>query len=161
MTRPHPRPSLILNTVLDMVFRTALVFAAFLLFAGHNAPGGGFVAGLVTGVALVLRYVAGGADEVDRVARVHETTVLGSGLFLAAGTGIAGWFTGGSFLHASKVEIDLPLLGTLKATSALLFDLGVYLIVVGLTLSLLRSLGAAADQDFQHALQHPERGDGS
>lgn len=161
MTRPHPRPSLILDTVLDMVFRTALVFSTFLLFAGHNAPGGGFVAGLVTGVALVLRYVAGGADEVDRVARAHETTLLGSGLLLAAGTGIAGWFTGGSFLHASKVEIDLPVLGALKATSALLFDLGVYLIVVGLTLSLLRSLGAAADEDFQHALQHPERGDGS
>lgn len=148
--RPHgPRPSLILDTVLDMVTRTALLFSFFLLFAGHNAPGGGFVGGLVAASALVLRYVAGGADRVDAVARVHETTLLGTGLLLAALTGAAGWWFGDAFLYGAKLEADVPVLGHLKATSALAFDIGVYLVVVGLGLSLLRSLGAAADRELQ------------
>ncbi len=148
MTVPNPRPSLIFDTVLDMVFRTALLFSVFLLFAGHNAPGGGFVGGLVAATALVLRYVAGGAAEVDRVAHVHETTLLGSGLLIAALTGAAGWLMGDAFLASGKVEVDVPLMGTLKATSALPFDIGVYLVVVGLGLALLRSLGVAADLDM-------------
>lgn len=156
MTAPGPRPSLIFDTVLDMVFRTALVFSAFLLFAGHNAPGGGFVGGLVAAAALVLRYVAGGAAEVDRVAPVHETTLLGSGLLLAAVTGAAGWAMGGAFLYAGKVEVEVPVLGTLKATSALPFDIGVYLVVVGLGLMFLRSLGAAADRDVDTEAVDPD-----
>ncbi len=145
MTTP-PR-SLILDTVLDMVTRTALLFSAFLLFAGHNAPGGGFVGGLVAATALVLRYVAGGADEVDALAAVHENTLLGTGLLLAALTGATGWIAGGTLLSSAKLEVDVPVLGTLKATSALPFDVGVYLVVVGLGLALLRSLGAAADEE--------------
>lgn len=146
---PRPRQSIIFDTVLDVVTRTALLFSVFLLFAGHNAPGGGFVGGLVAATALVLRYVAGGADEVDAVAAVHESTLLGSGLLLAALTGMAGWVAGGAFLYSAKVEVHVPVLGTLKATSALPFDIGVYLVVVGLGLALLRSLGAAADRDQQ------------
>lgn len=150
MTRPsghRPRPSVILDTVLDVVFRTALLFSAFLLFAGHNAPGGGFIGGLVAAAALVLRYVAGGAAELDRVVAVHESTLLGGGLLLAVATGAAGWVFGGAFLYMGKLEVDLPVLGTLKATSALAFDIGVYLVVIGLGLALLRALGAAADRD--------------
>ena len=147
MTTPSatPRRSLILDTVLDMVTRTALLFSGFLLFAGHNAPGGGFVGGLVAATTLVLRYVAGGAEEVDAVAAVDEHTLLGSGLLLAALTGVMGWITGGAFLASATLETHVPVLGTLKATSALPFDVGVYLVVVGLGLALLRSLGAAAD----------------
>lgn len=156
MSAPGPRASLVFDTVLDMVFRTALVFSAFLLFAGHNAPGGGFVGGLVAASAMVLRYVAGGAAEVDRVAPVHESTLLGSGLLLAALTGAAGWAIGGQFLYAGKVQVDLPVLGTLKATSALPFDIGVYLVVVGLGLTLVRSLGAAADRDVDVATTDPD-----
>ena len=149
MTTPsEPRRSLIFDTVLDMVTRTALLFSAFLLFAGHNAPGGGFVGGLVAASALVLRYVAGGAPQVDAVAAVHETTLLGTGLLVAALTGLWGFVAGGAFLYSDKVEVEVPLLGTLKATSALPFDIGVYLVVVGLGLALLRSLGQASDQDL-------------
>lgn len=147
-TAPRPRPSVIFDTLLDMVFRTALVFSAFLLFAGHNAPGGGFVGGLVAATALVLRYVAGGAPEVDRIVAVHELTLLGAGLLVAALTGMAGWLMGEAFFYAGHVEADLPVLGHLKASSALAFDIGVYLIVIGLGLALVRSLGRAADLDL-------------
>jgi multicomponent Na+:H+ antiporter subunit A len=152
---PRPRRSLILDTVLDMVTRTALLFSAFLLFAGHNAPGGGFVGGLVAATALTLRYVAGGAERVDVVAAVHEATLLGAGLLVAALSGMAGWVLGTGFLDQVEVEAHVPLLGELHATTALAFDIGVYLVVVGLGLALLRSLGAAADADLAH---HAERG---
>lgn len=142
-----PRPSIILDTVLDMLFRTALLFSVFLLFAGHNAPGGGFVGGLVAAAALVLRYVAGGVAEVDRVVPVGELTLLGTGLLIAAIAGASGWFVADAFLGSAKLEVGVPLLGTLKATTALPFDVGVYLVVVGLGLGLLRSLGAEADSD--------------
>lgn len=154
----QPRPSVILNTVLDMVFRTALLFSFFLLFAGHNAPGGGFIGGLVASAGLVLRYVAGGAPELDRVVRLHETTLLGAGLVVATLTGMTGWLSGGAFLYSAKLEADVAVLGTLKATSALPFDIGVYLVVIGLTLALLRSLGAAADRDVDRMDASPRRG---
>lgn len=141
------RPSLILDVVLDLVFRTALLFSLFLLLAGHNAPGGGFVSGLVAGTALVLRYVAGGVQEVDRVLPVHEQVLLGGGLLLVFLTGVFGWVSGGAFLYGAKATVEVPVLGTLSATSALVFDIGVVLVVIGLVLSLLRSLGAAADRN--------------
>lgn len=156
MTPVAPRRSLILDTVLDMVTRTAWLFSLFLLFAGHNAPGGGFVGGLVAASALVLRYVAGGAGRVDAVARVHENTLLGSGLLLAALAGAAGWWLGGAFLYGAKAELELAVFGPFKLTSAMVFDVGVYLVVVGLGLSLLRSLGTAADRE-QHEDAEPRR----
>lgn len=148
------RPSLILDVVLDLVFRTALLFSLFLLFAGHNAPGGGFVSGLVAGTALVLRYVAGGVQEVDRVVPVHEQVLLGVGLLLVFLTGVFGWVVGDAFLYGAKATVEIPVLGTLSATSALVFDIGVDLVVIGLVLSLLRSLGAAADRFEEPSADH-------
>ncbi len=133
--------SLVLDTVLDVVFRTALVFSIFLLFAGHNSPGGGFIGGLVAGAALVLRYVAGGIPEVRRVAPWSPDVVLGVGLVTAVITGLGGWVWGSEFLSAAKYEESLPLLGVVKATTALPFDIGVYIVVVGITLAVLTSLG--------------------
>ena len=142
----RPRPSLIFDTVLDAVFRTALIFSLFLLFTGHNAPGGGFVGGLVAAAALVLRYVAGGAEELNRVVRMSAAGLLGTGLLVAALTGMAGWVWGDAFLGSAKLEVEIPVIGVVKTTAALPFDIGVYLVVVGLGLAILRSLGAQADR---------------
>ncbi|MDX1619656.1 MAG: hydrogen gas-evolving membrane-bound hydrogenase subunit E, partial [Nitriliruptorales bacterium] len=141
----RPRPSLIFDTILDGVFRTAIVFSLFLLFAGHNAPGGGFIGGLVAAAALVLRYVAGGVERVDRVVKLPVSAFLGVGLLLATLTGAGGWLWGDAFLASAKVEVAVPLFGTLKMTTALPFDIGVYAVVVGLALAVVRSLGAEAD----------------
>lgn len=135
------RRSLILDTVLDGVFRAAIVFSLFLFFAGHNAPGGGFVGGLVAGAALALRYVAGGSAEVRRVAPMPAEVVLGLGLVLAVTTGIAGWAVGSEFFDSRLVEVELPLLGVVKASTALVFDAGVYLVVVGMALAFLTAFG--------------------
>jgi len=137
--------SLVLDTALDAVFRTAFVFSLFLLFAGHNAPGGGFIGGLVAGAALVLRYVAGGVPEVRRVAPWPPDIVLGVGLVTAVLTGIGGWVWSEAFLATALLEMDLPLLGTVKATTALPFDIGVYIVVVGISLAVLTSLGRQED----------------
>jgi len=143
----RPRPSTVLDTVLDGVLRTALLFSLFLLFAGHNAPGGGFVGGLTAGAALLLRYAADGSDGVDRLVPISEGTFLGGGVVIATLVGLGGFGWAGSFLGSAKVEADFGVLGTFKATTALPFDIGVYLVVVGLALAILRALGSDADED--------------
>lgn len=141
------RPSLILETVTRAAFPTIWVASAYLLFAGHNAPGGGFIGGLVAGAALVLRYADGGAESVRRTVRARPETLLGAGLLLACGTGMAAWAFGSAFLTSGKVEVDVPLLGTVRTTSALPFDIGVYLVVIGLVLTTLLTLGGQEGQD--------------
>ena len=138
--------SLILETSVEALFHTALLFSLFLLFAGHNAPGGGFVGGLVGGAAFVLRYLDAGPAAVAQVTRVSPQALLGSGLALAAITGTVPWLTGGQFLQSAKLSFDLPILGTVKTTSSLPFDMGVYLVVIGLVLAVLDSLGREADR---------------
>jgi multicomponent Na+:H+ antiporter subunit A len=137
--------SMILDFVVDLIVRTALVFALFLLFTGHNAPGGGFVAGLVVGTALVLRFIARGEEGVTSFLPAAPHVLMGIGLSLAIVTGVAGWAWGGSFLESAKFEVKLPVLGTLKATSALPFDIGVFVVVVGLVATLVLSLGTGGE----------------
>lgn len=133
--------SLILDYVLDVVVRTALVFSLFLLFTGHNAPGGGFVAGLVAGIALVLRFIALGRKGIESVLPGSPDLTMGLGLGLAIFTGVGGWIWADAFLTSVKVDLMLPVLGEVHATSALPFDIGVYLVVVGLSAALVLALG--------------------
>ncbi len=135
------RGLLILDTVLDVVIRTALVFALFLLFSGHNAPGGGFIAGLVAGTCLVLQFVASGSDSVTARLPMRAEQFLGAGLLFAVLVGAAGWLWGSGFLESGYYQVDLPLLGLVKASSALVFDIGVFLVVVGLTAALISAVG--------------------
>lgn len=142
MSDSRPERSIIFDVFVDAVFRTALLFSVFLLFTGHNAPGGGFVGGLVVGAALVLRYNAAGEESVRQVAPISPQTLLGVGITIAALTAAGGWLGGGDVLEGSKWNVDVPVIGTLHVTSALFFDIGVYLVVVGLALGILRTLGA-------------------
>lgn len=108
-----------------------LLFALYLLLAGHNRPGGGFVAGLVVAAAVALRARVSGSLEAQRLVRVRPGTLLGGGLLLALAVGIAPLLAGAPLLDARFVSLDLPLFGSVKPTSALLFDVGVAMIVVG------------------------------
>jgi multisubunit Na+/H+ antiporter MnhB subunit len=133
--------SLILETAVRLVFHATLAASLFFLFAGHNAPGGGFIGGLVAGAAFVLRYLVAGASAVGTL-RARPETALGAGLLLAAGTGAVPWLSGGQLLESSYVSLELPVLGSVSVTSVLAFDTGVFLIVVGLVLMVLTTLGA-------------------
>lgn len=140
------RRSVIFEVVTRMVFHTMLVLALWLLFAGHNGPGGGFIAGMVAGIALTVRYLAGGRYELGEALPIQPGTLLGFGLFLATGTGIAPMFFGGQVLQSYIVDLDLGILGEIHVISTLPFDVGVFLVVVGLVLDILRSLGAEVDR---------------
>jgi multicomponent Na+:H+ antiporter subunit A len=131
----------VVDVAVRLVFSAVMVGSIYLLFAGHNQPGGGFVGGIVAGAAVALRYVAGGIDSVRNLSRAHPWTVLGSGLLLSATTVLVPVLLGSAPLESAKFETDLPLLGHIKLTSALPFDIGVYLLVLGLVLMVFESFG--------------------
>ena len=130
-----------------------MVLSAYFFFAGHNTPGGGFAGGLMAGLALVLRYLAGGRYELGEALPLDAGKILGAGLTLSAGTAVASLLLGAPVLSSALIEFDVPVLGHVKFVTALFFDLGVYLIVVGLVLDVLRSLGARARRGDERAGQ--------
>jgi multicomponent Na+:H+ antiporter subunit A len=139
----------ILEVITRLVFHTVVLFSIYLLFAGHNAPGGGFAGGLVVGLALVLRYLAGGRRELDVAAPVDAGVVMGTGLFLALGTGLTALVLGGSVLQSALLDWHLPVVGHVHFVTSAIFDVGVYLVVIGVILNILRSLGAEVDRHEQ------------
>lgn len=143
--------SMILQIATRLVFPTIMVLSIYFFFSGHNAPGGGFAGGLLAGLALTLRYLAGGRYELGEALPVDAGHLLGAGLTLAAGTAITSQLLGAPPLSSAIIELTLPLFGEIKLVTALFFDLGVYLIVVGLVLDVLRSLGARLDSELDDA----------
>ncbi|MFQ6326619.1 Na+/H+ antiporter subunit A [Nocardia sp. CWNU-33] len=140
--------SMVLQITTRLVFPTIMVLSVYFFFSGHNAPGGGFAGGLTAGLALTLRYLAGGRYELGEALPVDAGHVLGAGLALAAGTAAGSLLLGAPPLSSAILEVTLPVLGHIKLVTALFFDLGVYLIVVGLVLDVLRSLGARLDNEL-------------
>ncbi|HUO39236.1 MAG TPA: hydrogen gas-evolving membrane-bound hydrogenase subunit E, partial [Mycobacterium sp.] len=140
--------SLVLEVATRMIFPLMMVLSVYFFFTGHNTPGGGFAGGLTAGLALVLRYLAGGRYELGETLPLDAGQVLGVGLGLSAGTAIASLALGAPVLSSAVIEFRLPVLGHVTFVTALFFDLGVYLIVVGLVLDVLRSLGARLDVEL-------------
>ncbi len=143
--RPENR-SIVFEVVARLLFHTVIVFGVYLLFTGHNTPGGGFAAGMVTGLALVMRYLVGGRYELDEAAPVDAGRLIGAGLAVAALAAVLPMAFGGAVLQSYIVYVDVPLLGEVKLVTSLFFDIGVYLVVVGLALDLLRALGSQIDR---------------
>ncbi|MGH8192958.1 MAG: monovalent cation/H+ antiporter subunit A [Woeseiaceae bacterium] len=129
-------PAVLVRLLLPMA---ALVSIYFLL-RGHNAPGGGFVGGLVMATALIVQYMVGGTIWVESHVRIHPQVLIALGLLAAALAGACGWFAATPFLTAQVVDLHLPLIGDLHLSSVLLFDLGVYLSVIGATVLMLVAL---------------------
>lgn len=137
---PPPRLAFV-DVSVRVVFHVVLMTSLWLLFAGHNQPGGGFVGGLLAGSAITLRYIAGGIEEVRGRSQFRPWTVLGTGLLLAAGTATIPLLFGGSVLEVGLAALDLPLVGAVTVSSALAFDSGVYLAVVGMVLMVFEAFG--------------------
>lgn len=134
----HP---LFLSVLMGLLLPLALAVSAFIFLRGHNLPGGGFVAGLVTGVALILQYLAGGIAFARQRLPRRTPQWLALGLACACGVGVASWLFGQPFLSSAHGRVTLPLIGEIELASALIFDLGVYIVVVTTVLMVLSELG--------------------
>jgi len=142
--------SILLEVVVRLIFHAIIVVSLYILLVGHNAPGGGFAGGLVAGMALVARYLAGGRVELGAAAPIDAGKLLGTGLILAVGTALVPLFFGEAALTSSWFTIPLGMLGSLDFVTSTIFDIGVYLVVVGLVLDVLRSLGAEVDRQQEN-----------
>ena len=150
--------SILLEVVIRLLFHAVVVLSVYILFAGHNLPGGGFAGGLVAGLALAGRYLAGGRYELGAAAPLDAGKLLGTGLILAAGTAAAPLLFGAHALTSTWFEATVPVLGHLEFSTSTVFDVGVYLVVIGMVLDVLRSLGAEVDRQQEDASEELESG---
>ena len=148
-TMAPERRSIIFEVVTRLVFHSMIVFSIYLLLAGHNRPGGGFAGGLTAGLALTIRDLAGGRFELREATPVGAGTLLGIGLATAAASGVVPLLLGGQVFQSAIIELWLPVFGDIKFVTSTIFDIGVYIVVVGLVLDVLRSLGAEIDEHFE------------
>lgn len=132
--------SLIFRVATRLLVPILLLFSIFMLLRGHNYPGGGFVGGLVAGSAFVLYALAAGVRDARTILRVDPQTLLGVGLACAYGAGLMALAAGKGFLTGLWAYLHLPLVGELKLGSSLLFDIGVYFVVIGTVLLMVFSV---------------------
>ncbi|HEY5786227.1 MAG TPA: hydrogen gas-evolving membrane-bound hydrogenase subunit E, partial [Microlunatus sp.] len=151
--------SIIFEVITRLLFPVMILTSLFFLFSGHNNPGGGFAGGLIAGLALTIRYLAGGRHELDEAAPVDAGRVLGVGLLTAGLSSLAPVLVGGRIGQSFDVVINAPylsylptpwgtvtLMGEIHFVTSVIFDIGVYLVVIGVMLDLARSLGSGIDQ---------------
>ena len=134
----------IFGSVSQVLFPLALMVSVYIFLRGHNLPGGGFIGGLVAASALIMLYMARGVEWTLRRLRVDYQHVIAAGLLVAAFTGMGAWAFGEPFLTSWFDYFHLPLIGELELATALLFDLGIYLVVIGSTMMILANLGKLA-----------------
>ena len=136
-----------------VLVRLLLPFAGmvsvYFLLRGHQAPGGGFVGGLVMAITLISQYIVGGTLWVESRLRLYPLTLIGAGMLCAAGAGMLAWWSGLPFLTARDPGFHVPMIGAVHLSSVLLFDIGVYLLVIGATLLMLVALAHQSLRGFR------------
>ncbi|SDI46459.1 multicomponent K+:H+ antiporter subunit A [Pseudomonas flavescens] len=153
LTDPNGKPwsrdshPMILDSIARILLPMALLVSAFIFLRGHNLPGGGFIAGLITAIALILQYVAHGVEWTQRRMPWSFHSIAGLGVMIAALTGLGSLAFGAPFLTSAFDHFHLPLIGEFELATALFFDLGVYLAVVGSTLLILSNIGHVSQDE--------------
>jgi multicomponent K+:H+ antiporter subunit A len=135
------RYPLLLASISQSLLPLALLVSFYIFLRGHNLPGGGFIAGLITAIAFILQYIAHGSNWIAERLTINYRKIIASGIAIALATGVGSWLFGRPFLKTWFDYFDLPVIGQIELASALIFDLGVYITVVGATLLILASLG--------------------
>ena len=135
---PHPP---IMQTLTRLLFPLMLMVAVYIFLRGHNMPGGGFIAGLIAAVALISQYLANGIDWTNERLKLDMHKVIAAGLLAATLTGLVSMLLGYPFLTSTFTYLNWPVVGKFEVASALAFDLGVFLVVVGATVLILVGLG--------------------
>jgi len=131
---------LVPRVIMEWLFPFVTVLALYLLMRGHDLPGGGFAAGVTMSIALILQYMAAGTRSVEARLRIKPLNWIGVGLLMAVATGLGALVFGYPFLTSFFRYLDVPLVGKVPIASALLFDLGVFLLVVGTTALILLAI---------------------
>ncbi len=142
---PYPP---ILTVLSRILLPLALMVSVYIFLRGHNQPGGGFIAGLITSIALILQYVCSGSAWVQQRLPLDYGRVAVFGVLIATLTGIGSWLFGYPFLTTSFTYVDWPLVGKFELATAMIFDTGVYVTVVGATLLMLAQLGNLAQTTY-------------
>ncbi len=124
--------SLILRTATLYLLPLLLLLSVYLLLRGHNEPGGGFVGGLVASSAYALHMIAFGVESARRILKIAPRKLIILGLSIALGSAAVSWFSGFPFMTGLWLPYTLPIIG--KAGTPFLFDIGVYFVVIGVTL---------------------------
>lgn len=125
--------SFIFTSVVRFGFFIINVFAIYLFFRGHNLPGGGFIAGLASATSLILLSLAVGIGELTRMVRVDPVRIAAIGMLVAVGSASAPMLLGYPFLTQFNWHLfDVPLFGELHVGMPMIFDLGVFLVVIGI-----------------------------
>lgn len=133
--------SIILNTVVRWIVFVILTFAFYLFWNGHNAPGGGFIAGLMTAAVVVFLYVSYGSPFLKISMRFDSKYLLGIGLSISLLCGMGAMLFGYPFLTHTFGEFYIPLLGEVELATATIFDLGVYMVVTGGCITIITAIG--------------------
>lgn len=132
---------LVPRVIMQWLFPVILALALYLFVRGHDMPGGGFAAGITLSIGLILQYMGLGTRKVENRLRIRPILWIGLGLFMAVAVGAGAWLFDYPFLTSWFRYADLPIFGKVPMASALLFDLGVFLLVVGATALILVALG--------------------
>jgi len=141
--RPSEPDGIMFMVAARLLLPFTVLVAVYLFLRGHNQPGGGFLAGLVVAIALIMQYMGEGLQQTLTRLRIDFRILLGSGLLLAGLTGLAGIIAGAPFLTSAVGHPHVPLLGEIPLASATAFDLGVFMAVLGTTLLTLTAIGQA------------------
>lgn len=131
--------SLILKIAIRFLFPVMLAVSLYILFRGHHEPGGGFIGGLLVASALVLKTFVFGVKEIERILRINPLVLIIIGLSCALFSAFLPVFTGYEFFEGLWLDLHLPLVG--KPGTPLLFDLGVYIVVIGVVSKIIFSIG--------------------
>jgi multicomponent K+:H+ antiporter subunit A len=135
----------------------AVLVSVYFFMRGHNAPGGGFVAGLVMAVALLLQFIVSGTEWVESHLRIYPRRWIAIGLLLALATGVGSLVFGFPFMTTHTAHLHLPVLGEIHVPSALFFDLGVFALVLGATMLILTALAHQSVRSHRWADEQAER----
>jgi multicomponent K+:H+ antiporter subunit A len=146
--------------IMRWLFPVIVVLSIYLFLRGHDLPGGGFVAGITLSTGFVLQYLAGGTRWVEDRLRIRPTLWIGAGLLVALLTGAGAWLFGQPFLTSGFQYLELPPLGRVPVASALAFDLGVFVVVVGATVLILIALAHQSIRNAKSAARSVQMGEG-
>ena len=144
-----------------LLLPTAALISVYFLLRGHNLPGGGFVGGLIMATAIILQYMVGGIVWVESRPLIQPQTWISLGMLTAGAAAMLVWWYGKPFLSAQSWDFHLPIIGDIHTSSALIFDIGVYMLVIGSTILMLIALAHQSLRFYRKLPSAPQKNNSS